>query len=110
MVVQRSAAALAARHPDLAAVLLQDAGRRQGRLREEGVGGAADEQGDAGSLLPLGRQHLRQPAVMRLQRGTISCIRRNEAGSRRPMPRTRPSSRSFCASRSGASAQRIRPA
>ncbi len=57
-----------ARHPHLAAVLLQHLGGRHGRLREEGVGGAADEQGDARPPRPLGRQHLRQLAVVRLQR------------------------------------------
>ncbi len=45
VVVQGPAAALAARDPDLAAVALQHAGGGQVRFGENGVGGAAGEQG-----------------------------------------------------------------
>ena len=52
VVVQGAAADLGARNPDLAAVALQHAGGVQVRLREEGVGGAAGEQGHARRRLP----------------------------------------------------------
>ena len=67
VIVQRAAAALGARNPHLAAVALQHAGGGQRRLREEGIGGAADEQGHARPPSSLRRQQFRQSAVVRRQ-------------------------------------------
>ena len=67
--MQGPAAFLGPRNPDLAAVLLEDAGRRDLRLRIDRVGDAAQEEADAGPPRALGRQHFRERAVVRLQAG-----------------------------------------
>src|SRR6185437_270 len=67
VIVQRAATLLRARYPHVAAVALEDASGGQRRLREKRISGAADEQGHARPPRALGRQQLRQPAMVRCQ-------------------------------------------
>jgi hypothetical protein len=67
MIMQRPAAHLPARNPHVAAVALEHARRGDRRLREERIGGAADEQHHLRAAFPLRGQQFRQPAVVRLQ-------------------------------------------
>ena len=110
--MDRAATDLAARDHDLAAVLLEHAGRRRVGLGKHRVGDAAEEEARPApaSARSAGRTSGSVPCEPP-SFGSIACMRRRVGGSRRvsPIRSAQSSSPSRCSSRAGASASLTRP-